>query len=297
MTPRVSVLVATRDYGRYLADAIRSVQRQTLTDWEMILVDDGSRDDTPDVVRPFLTDSRIRCIRTNSLGQPRAKNLALNLSRAPLVAYLDGDDAWLPSKLERQIRLMEADPRLGVVFCRRLLIDPEGGILQSRHDPFPRGQVFNEILVNNFACFSSVLVRRSVLEHVGSFDPRLELAIDYDLWLRVAPHYRFDFIDEALVKYRTGHGNLSKRIVERITSVLSIMRRCLQRRGQEKTTPIDVQREAWGSTYWTMAYVLRDREPLRAAGWSFRAAKDDRKWWRTLKSLVRTLLMYRPTRG
>ncbi|MCE9531701.1 MAG: glycosyltransferase family 2 protein [Planctomycetes bacterium] len=289
MKPTVSVLIAARDYGQYLADALRSVQRQTFSDWELILIDDGSRDNTPEVARPFLNDPRIQYHRTDTLGQPRAKNLALQLARAELVAYLDGDDLWMPTKLERQVRLMQADPRLGVTFTRRLLIDPQGGIIPSSHPPLPRGMVYNDILLDNFVCFSSVMIRKEVLEHVGAFDPRLELAIDYDLWLRVANHYPFDFIDEALVKYRTGHGNLSKRIVERITSVLSTMRRSLARRGNAVMVPAEVQREAWGSTCRTMAFVRREDNPLNAARWYWRGARHDRRWGSSIKSMVRCL--------
>lgn len=289
MTPRVSVLIATRDYGHFLADALRTVQQQTFADWECLLVDDGSRDQTTEVTKPFLIDPRFRYIRSDTLGQPRAKNLALRLSRAPLVAYLDGDDLWLPSKLERQVRLMDAKPGLGVSFTRRFLINSEGEILPSQHPTLPRGFVFNEILLNNFVCFSSVMIRRSVLEHVGAFGPHLQLAIDYDLWLRVAKHYSFNFIDEPLVKYRMGHANLSKRIFDRITTVFSTMRRCLQRRHNDQTLSCSVQREAWGSTCRTMGYVLRDREPLRAAGWYTRAATHDRRWGATLRAIIRAV--------
>lgn len=290
MTPAVSVIIAAKDYGRYLAGALASVRRQTFTDWECILVDDGSRDDSVSVARPFLADPRFRLIQSDNLGQPRAKNLGLNLSRAPLLAYLDGDDVWLPTKLERQFRLMCAEPNLGVTFTRRFLIDPQGEIISSEHPPIPRGMVFDEILLNNFVCFSSVVVRRDVLAHVGSFDNRLELAIDYDLWLRVARHYPFDFIDEPLVKYRTGHGNLSKRILERITSVLSTMRRCLIRRGNAGQTPEEVQREAWGSTCRTMGYVLRDESPMRSARWYVGAATHDRRWGASLRAVSRALI-------
>lgn len=289
MTPHVSVLIAARDYGHFLADALRTVQKQTFTDWECLLIDDGSRDQTADVAKPFLSDPRFRYMRSDTLGQPRAKNLALRLSRAPLVAYLDGDDLWLPSKLERQVRLMDAAPGLGVCFARRFLVNSAGELLPSRHPPFPRGLVFKDILLDNFVCFSSVMIRRSVLEHVGAFSPQLQLAIDYDLWLRVAKHYSFDFIDEPLVKYRTGHANLSKRIIDRITTVFSTMRRCLQRRQNDQTVSCSVQREAWGSTCRTMGYVLRDREPLRAAGWYVRAATHDRRWGATLRAIIRTV--------
>lgn len=287
MTPRVSVLIATRDYGQYLAEALRSVQTQTFTDWECVLVDDGSRDNTTQVVQTFLADPRFRVVRSDNLGQARAKNLALRLSQAPLVAFLDGDDVWLPSKLDRQVRIMDAHPLLGVCFTRRFLINPRGELLTAARPTLPRGNIFDDVLLTNTVCFSSVLVRRTVLDHVGGFDVGMQLAIDYDLWLRVAKHYPFDFIDEPLVKYRTGHANLSQRIVERIITVFSTMRRCLLRRRHATTTPPNVQREAWGSTCRTLGYVLRDREPLRAMSWYCRAGTHDRRWIATMRALVR----------
>ena len=289
MNPAVSVVIAARDYGQYLADALRSVQRQTHTDWECLLIDDGSIDNTVEVIRPFLADRRIRTIRCETLGQSRAKNLGWQLASAPLIAYLDGDDVWLPTKLERQHRLMTAEPKLGVTFSRRFVIDPMGELQASPHSILPRGRVYNEILRDNFICFSSVMVRREVLEHVGGFDDRLELAIDYDLWLRVAKHYPFDFIDEALVKYRTGHVNLSTRLRDRVSSVLSTMRRTLVRRQNEMTTPKKIQRDAWGSTCRTMGFVLRDREPTRAAEWYIQAARHDRRWAASVKAVARSL--------
>src|SRR5215208_6407496 len=98
MAPAVSVVVATRNYGRYVAGALRSVLGQTWGDLEVVVIDDGSTDDTYQIVEPFRTDPRVRYHRTDGLGQSRAKNLGVQLSRAPLVAFLDGDDEWLPSK-------------------------------------------------------------------------------------------------------------------------------------------------------------------------------------------------------
>ena len=86
------------------------------------------------------------------------------------------------------------------------------------------------MFVQNFVCFSSAMVRREVFSHVGAFDPQWDLAIDYDLWLRVARHYEFDFVDEELVRYRTGHGNLSKKLADRVDTALSIMHRAERRR-------------------------------------------------------------------
>jgi len=135
-------------------------------------------------------------------------------------------------------------------------------------------------------CFSSVVVRREVFETVGMFDTGLALGIDYDLWLRVAKHYAFDYVDQPLVRYRTGHTNLSSRITDRITSVLSVLRRSLVRRRNAETAALAAQAEAWGSTCRTMGFVLRKTDPFAAARWYLRAARHDRRWLSALKAMV-----------
>ncbi len=286
MTPAVSVVVASRNYGRYLAGAVRSVLGQTFGDLEVIVIDDGSTDDTPLVVRPFLSDPRLHYHRTDGLGQSRAKNLGIAHSRAPLIAFLDGDDEWLPTKLERQVPLF-AIPQVGVVYSPRTLIDSRGNDLPTPTGDFVRGQMFDTMLVRNCVCFSSVVVRRSVFEAVGQFDPNLPLAIDYDLWLRVARHYQFDFVDEPLVRYRTGHANLSSRIGERVTAVLGILRRALSRPGEVSSSAVA---EAWGSTCRTMAFVRRSSAPWEAAKWYVRAARRDGRWLASVKAIAGSVI-------
>jgi glycosyltransferase involved in cell wall biosynthesis len=289
--PAVSVVIATRNYGHYLAGAVRSVLDQTFSDLEVIIVDDGSTDNTADVVRPFLVDPRVRYLRTDGLGQPRAKNLGILHARGRLVAFLDGDDEWLPTKLERQL-LLFADPAVGVVYARRTLMDAGGRDQPTPPATLARGHVYDTLLVQNPVCFSSVVVRKEVFETVGLFDPKLPLAIDYDLWLRVARHFTFDYVDEPLVRYRTGHGNLSSRIVERLTGVLAILRRSLGRRQNAEAADRAAQGEAWGSTCRTMGYVLREKQPLAAARWYVRAARHDRRWGATAKAIAGGLLKW-----
>jgi glycosyltransferase involved in cell wall biosynthesis len=287
--PAVSVVIATRNYGHYLAGAIHSVLKQTVSDLEVIVVDDGSTDDTADVIRPFLVDSRVRYLRTDGLGQSRAKNLGILQARGPLVAFLDGDDEWLPTKLERQLPQF-AEPTIGVVYSRRTLMDSAGRELRASPATLARGNIYDIMLVQNPICFSSVVVRKEVFEAVGLFDPTLPLAIDYDLWLRVARHFAFDYVDEPLVRYRTGHANLSSRITERLAGVLAILRRSLGRRRNAETADSTAQGEAWGSTCRTMAFVLRKKQPLAAAGWYVRAARYDRRWNQTARSILGGLI-------
>src|SRR5262245_17560919 len=106
MSPAVSVVIATYSYCRYLGAALGAVCAQTYRDWEAIVVDDGSTDETPAVVAPFCSDPRFRYFRLDHLGQPAAKNFGIRQARASLIAFLDADDIWLPRKLERQITLL-----------------------------------------------------------------------------------------------------------------------------------------------------------------------------------------------
>lgn len=281
----VSVVIATRNYGTYLAAAISSVLNQSLNDIELVIIDDGSTDDTPTVVQPFLADQRVRYHRTDGLGQSRAKNLGIQLSRGPLIAFLDGDDEWLPIKLERQLLLFR-DAEVGVVYSRRSLMDSDGNELATPQAALARGELFDTLLVRNPICFSSVIARRKVFETVGMFDPNLALSIDYDLWLRVARHFEFDYVDEALVRYRTGHANLSSRIVERLMTVLSILRRSLYRRRNVEIASPQAVADAWGSTLRTMGFVLRKSHPVTAGGCYFRAARNDRRICSTVKSIL-----------
>ncbi len=287
--PAVSVVIATRNYGKYLAGAIRSVLEQTWTDLELIVIDDGSTDDTPRVVREFNGDLRMRYIRVDGLGQSRAKNLGILLSASDLIAFLDGDDEWLPTKLERQLPLF-VDADVGVVYSHRVTMDECGHDFERATSPLVRGRIYDDLLRANPICFSSVIVRRYALEAIGMFDPNLSLAIDYDLWLRVARHVEFDFVDTPLVRYRTGHANLSRQITERIASVLSILSRSLLVRGNANIADKSAQAEAWGSTCRTMGYVLRSENAVRAAAWYWRAARHDRKWFASLKSILRGLI-------
>ncbi len=292
-TPTVSIVMAAKNYARFLPMAVESVLAQTFTDWELLIIDDGSSDNTPAVVRPYLVHKRIRYFRSDKLGQSRAKNLGLRLSRGEFIAYLDADDAWSPTKLEKQLAVFREQPEVGVVFCRRSLIDEQSRPLPMKPvPPPPRGRVLDRMFVQNFVCFSSVVVRRIVFSHVGAFDSQWDLAIDFDLWLRVSKHHGFDFVDEELVQYRTGHGNLSKKLLDRVDTALSIMHRAETRYGVAEHVPPDQVAEAYASTCRTLGYVLRNSEPVTAAKWYLRALQWPAGRVMSLKGLVASALRF-----
>ena len=282
MIPRVSIVMAAKNYGRFLAEAVESVLIQTFADWELLIIDDGSSDDTTRVAGQF-TDSRLRYVKSDRLGQSRAKNLGIDLARGEFIAFLDADDAWLPTKLEKQLKLFTVG--VGVVFSRRSLMDESSRPLTMKlQTVFPRGRVLARMFSQNFVCFSSAMVRREVFARVGRFDPQHDLAIDYDLWLRVARHYEFDFVDEELVRYRTGHGNLSKKLADRVDGVLTIMHR------HQDSVADEVHAEGYASTYRTIGYVMRGVEPDVSLKWYWKALRTPHKRLLSAKGLVATLV-------
>ncbi len=291
MTPAVSVVMAAKNYARFLPEAVESVCTQTFTNWELVIIDDGSSDQTPDAVRPYLADRRVRYFRSDTLGQPRAKNLGIALARGKFVAFLDADDAWEPTKLEKQLRVFDANPDVGVVYCKRTLMDEAGNVFSAKSERIPpRGFAFGQMFTQNFVCFSSVVVRRDVFSHVGRFDPLWDLSIDYDLWLRVAKVYQFDFVDEELVRYRTGHGNLSKKLRDRVDTAMSIMHRAETRYGASAEVTPEVIADGYASTCHTIGYTLRPSEPRLAVRWYLRSLKWPARRFVSLKGFVASAL-------
>jgi glycosyltransferase involved in cell wall biosynthesis len=288
MKPAVSVVIATYNYARYLPAAVESALRQTFPSFEVVILDDGSTDATPRVVGPLLADPRVSYHRTAHAGVAAAKNGGVRLSRAPLVAFLDADDVWMPSKLARQAALFRADPGLGVAYTRRWLIDQRGRRLEYEQPPLYRGRVLDHLFRTNFVCFSSAMVRREVLDEAGPFDEGLALAVDYDLWLRVALRHRFDYVDEPLVEYRTGHANLSSRSVERLATALRVMHRFLDEFGGREVLDPSAIRYAEAETCYHIGLARRSASRLKALPWYVRAlalAPGYGPAWRGLLSL------------
>jgi len=278
-------ITATYNYGHYLPEALDSILAQTFADWESIIVDDGSTDNTPEVVQPYLKDPRFRYIRTENRGQPAAENTGLTNSQGRFVAFLDADDSWMPAKLERQLPLFSQRGDVGVVYSQKTVIDPHGEVISRPPRRLCRGRILASIFRDNFVTFSSAVVRREVFDRIGMFDERCHHASDYDFWLRVAPYYDFDFVDEPLVKYRTGHANLTSRGETQIRTALRIMDRFLTEHGGRRLLPRSLIRRAYAETYAHIGRAVARRSLLGAQLWFLRALATDpfaAEAWRTM---------------
>ena len=201
----VSVVIPTYNYARYLPEAIDSALAQTHAPLEVIVVDDGSIDDTPGVLAAY--GDRIRVIRQANRGAGAARNTGIAAARGEYVAFLDADDVWLPRKLELQMARFEADPGLGLVHCGAETVDDEG-----RHAGFMinglEGWVAADLLRLDREVMgpgSNIVVPRHVAEGIGGFDERLPPSEDWDFSYRIAARYRIGYVAEPLIRYRQ-HG-------------------------------------------------------------------------------------------
>jgi glycosyltransferase involved in cell wall biosynthesis len=266
-------VIATYNYGRYLGDAVESVRSQTFRDLEVIVVDDGSTDDTPKVMNRYRDDSRVRYHRAENRGPAAARNTGIRMARGTMIAFLDADDQWLPSKLDRQVRLLEADAGVAVVYARRLLVDEAGRGLAYQQPDLHRGDVLQQLFLSNFICLSSAVVRRDALVRAGLFDERIKLASaeDYDLWLRLAQEFRFDYVDEPLVLYRTGRSPAARRVEARLAAALEVMRRFLTERGGRHLLDAGLVRLSWAETCAHLGLAARERSRLAALHWYCKA--------------------------
>jgi glycosyltransferase involved in cell wall biosynthesis len=259
----VSVVIATYNMGRYLPQAVQSVLGQSYKNVEVQIVDDGSTDETPMIVRQWDGHPRVQVHRQTNGGQARAKNQGIELSRGEFVAFLDADDEWLPGKLLRQMPLFAGRPEVGVVYSDYECMDDEGRPLPKGPTRLHRGRVSGPLLIDNFVSFPSAVVRRECLERHGAFDEAIGMGIDYELWLRLSPHYLFDFVAEPTVRYRIWAGQMSKNYRQRYLSAIRIMQRFLDR-NPGVVTPWTVRR-AWAHTYTGRGNVTLWRESDRVA--------------------------------
>ena len=206
-SPRVSAVIGTWNRAAYLGEAIRSLLEQTVSDLELIVADDGSTDGTAEVVAGF-DDERIRYLPGPHVGISRNLNRALAEARAPYVALLDSDDSSYPTRLEKQLAVLEARPEVAAVGHRLLEVDEEGRPLNPRSS-FAPGDINAALMRFNPISNSAVMFRREAALSVGGYDAGYTCAVDWDLWLRLADSHTIHMLDEILGVRRMHRENIS----------------------------------------------------------------------------------------
>jgi glycosyltransferase involved in cell wall biosynthesis len=212
--PRVSIIVPTFNCARFLGRALNSALAQTYEDHEVIVVDDGSTDETQELVARY--GGKVRYLYQHNRGPASARNLALTNASGEFVAYLDADDMWYPQKLEKQIPFLDAHKECGLVHSDFSVIDEKDNLIhrqftQETRREFPQGLCAIDLLRRLNIQTVTVVVRRQCVEQVGRFDERLKGREDYLQCILLATEgAAFGYIDEPLAMYRWTKGSLSR---------------------------------------------------------------------------------------
>lgn len=207
--PHVSVVIPTYNCSAYLTEAVESVLAQTFRDFEVLVIDDGSTDETAAVMRRY--GPPVRYIRQPNRGVAVARNHGIEQSRGRYVAFLDADDTWLPHKLERQLAALKRHPDHRACYSAFVVVTSDLqplGVTRSQR----QGSALQDLLLrgNVIGTPSTVLCERSLTLAAGGFDPRLSLGADWDMWIRLGAFTEFLYVDEPLVWYRQHGANMSR---------------------------------------------------------------------------------------
>lgn len=206
----VSVIIPTYNRGWIVRDAIDSALGQTYADFELVVVDDGSTDRTPQILDAY--GERLRVVRQTNRGVSAARNRGIGASSGPLIALLDSDDIWLPGKLSVQVDFFKKNPAALICQTEEIWIRNGLRVNPGKRHRKSSGMIFERSLELCLVSPSSVMFRRTLLEKVGLFDESLPACEDYDLWLRVGCRFPVHLIDKPLTIKRGGHEDqLSRR--------------------------------------------------------------------------------------
>jgi glycosyltransferase involved in cell wall biosynthesis len=211
--PQISVIIPTYNRQELVVAALQSVLAQTITGFEIIIVDDGSTDQTEQRLQPYL--DRIRYVKQANQGVAAARNTGVRHAHGELLCFLDSDDLWLPTKLEKQLDWAGAHPEYALIATEIQGIDAAGrptGARKADMYQIQNGLVAERLLFGNWIQTSTVMVRRAALERAGGFDEDVgQFGEDWLLWMRIAAESPIYFLPEALAAYRFHNERLSTR--------------------------------------------------------------------------------------
>ncbi len=206
MNPQVSVILPTYNRAHFLKDTLGSLVSQTFKGFEVVVVDDGSTDGTPDIIKTYSSKINLRpLISRENHGVSWARNQGLRASRAPWVAFLDSDDTWMPKKLEIQMKYLEKNPDLQICQTEEIWIRNGRRVNPMKKHEKKGGSIFKRCLELCVVSPSATMISRKLLDEVGAFDEDLPACEDYDLWLRISCRYPIGLIPEPLITKRGGH--------------------------------------------------------------------------------------------
>lgn len=236
--PLVSVVIASYNMAQYIGQAINSILAQTWQPLEIIVVDDGSTDNTAEVMASYASNKHITYIATPNQGQPKAKNTGILAATGEYIAFCDADDFWEKDKLTQQMPSFK-NSKVGIVYSEVSYIDEhDRRYLKPHHYQRYSGKVTEQLLIRNFIPFGTAVIRRACIEKNGIFDENFRMGIDWDLWLRYSLDWEFAFVSERTYIYREWSGQMSSNYRGRYQHAYLILAKFIKQHGDNVSPKI-----------------------------------------------------------
>lgn len=280
--PCISVVIPAYNVERTLQETVESVQKQTFRDFELIIINDGSTDQTLRIAQSF-SDPRIKTFSYKNGGLPVARNRGIEQATGEFISFIDADDLWTQDKLERQLAALKAEPEVDVAYSWIQSIDEQGHLLHQYHPVFFAGNVYAEILVNNFiANGSNILARREAILAVEGFDPTLRACEDWDFYIRLAAKYHFAVVPDWQIFYRQSSTAMTSKVEVMETFALTVLGKAYQ------SAPPKYQHLRKKSLAWVYEYCTQQH--LRCSNDLNELQIATQKFWKAVQLYPQILL-------
>jgi glycosyltransferase involved in cell wall biosynthesis len=251
MSPLISIVIPAYNAERTILETIASVQEQTFSDFEIILINDGSTDRTLELLQT-VQDDRLKIFSYENGGLPIARNRGISHSAGEFIAFIDADDLWTPDKLELQLAALQQHPEAGVAYSWTYFKFDKEEYSYADNSTFFEGNVYADLLIRNFLHNgSNPLIRKEAIESVGLFDPTLKSCEDWDYYLRLAAIWSFVLVPKPQIIYRQSSSSMTSKIDVMEKYLLIVINRAFL------TAPLELQSLKKKSLSWVYKYAAQ----------------------------------------
>lgn len=280
---KVSVILPVYNGARFVREAIDSVLAQSYRGYEVVIVNDGSLDDSEAVIRPYLDRPNFKYVAQSNQGVAAARNAGIALAEGELLTLLDQDDLWVPEKLSMQVRYMDEHPEVGLLHTRVGFVDAQSRAMDQVAGWVSEcsGWCTEKLLQGNPIAPLTAMFRRSCVDAVGAFDSGCEPADDWDLWLRISRHAQLGFLDVVTGLYRYHESNASKNVLRMKLAEIRVVEGFLGREGS-----VASRRERQVAELKLGKFCLRASQLLREAGRDAEALALERRRFRLRRAAL-----------
>ncbi len=260
--PEVSIVIPTYNAEKTILETVESALAQTFTDFEILVINDGSTDSTLNLIEE-IGDARLKIFNYENSGVAIARNRGISLAAGQFISFLDSDDLWLPDKLESQLFALKNHPAAGLAYSWVSYINTQGDFLYSQEPIYYEGNVYPQLLARNFlTCGSTPLIRKHVIDSVGGFDPSVPPADDWDYWLRVSEKWNFKVVTKHQVLYRISPHSMSLNVEAMERAHMMVLEKAFES-APAQLQPLKKKNLSYYYQYLAALYLDRDTKPER----------------------------------